>query len=185
MKNKKNVIYVLILLLVVVSGLVFANQEVKNEIKPSPRSSFVTDKKVSLEGKTKWENTPDGIRFKLWENSPAGKKVNVSHDKIRKNLKDFTRMDAVISALSLPPKVDGSSGPKGLMVRIKGEEYMMQFGSKEFQKLNSLKLNDKIVLRSRSAGRSPNHRYLIISGDYIERNGKVIFKRDFSKNDGC
>jgi len=31
MKNKKNVIYALILPLLVVSGLVFANREVKNE----------------------------------------------------------------------------------------------------------------------------------------------------------
>jgi hypothetical protein len=34
MKNKKNVIYALILPLLVVSGLVFANREVKNETKP-------------------------------------------------------------------------------------------------------------------------------------------------------
>lgn len=185
MKNKKNVIYALILPLLVLSGLVFANREVKNETKPSPKPSSITDKKASLEGRTKWENTPDGIRFKMWENSPAGKKVNASHDKIRKNLKNFTNMNAVVTSLSLPPKVDGSSGPKGLMVRINGEDYMMQFGYKDFQKLNSLRVNDKIVLRSRSAGRSPNHRYLIVSGDYIERNGKVLFKREFNKNGGC
>ncbi|HMF71394.1 MAG TPA: hypothetical protein VK616_07950, partial [Flavitalea sp.] len=78
-----------------------------------------------------------------------------------------------------------SSGIKWLIVRINGEEYMMQFSPKDFQQLNSLKVNDKIIVRSRSAGYSPNHPYLIISGDYIERNNKILFKRDFSKNKGC
>ena len=57
----------------------------------------------------------------------------------------------------------------------------MQFIPKDFQKLKSLKVNDKIIVRSRSAGYSYNHPNLIISSDYIARNNKVLFKRDVSK----
>ena len=179
----KKAIYVVILPLVVVSGLVFANRDIKNETKPSPKPLSITDRS-SLDERKLWENTPDGIRFKLWEASAEGKKVNASHDKIRKHLKAFTKMEAVVSSTTF--QRDGkSSGIKWVIVRIDGEEYMMQFIPKDFQQLNSLKVNDKITIRSRSAGRSPNHPYLIVSGDNIERNGKVLFKRDFSKNNGC
>jgi hypothetical protein len=61
----------------------------------------------------------------------------------------------------------------------------MQYSPKDFQQFSSLKVNDKIIVRSGSAGYSPNHPYLIVSGDYIEQNNKVLFKRDFSKNNGC
>lgn len=93
-------------------------------------------------------------------------------------------MEAVISSTTFK-RGGKSSGIKWLIVRIEGEEYMMQFSPKDFQALKSLKVNDKISIRSRSAGRSPNHPYLIVSGDYIERNGKVLFVRKFSLNDGC
>lgn len=184
MKHMKKAIYLLILPLVVVSGLVFANREIKNETKPSPKPLSIADREARLEERKLWENTPDGLRFKLWEVSFEGKKVNASHDKIRKRLKAFTNMKAVVTSTTF--QRDGkSSGIKWLIVRIDGEEYMMQFISKDFQNLKSLKVNDKISVRSRSAGRSPNHPYLILSGDYIERNGKVLLKRDFSKNRGC
>jgi len=93
-------------------------------------------------------------------------------------------MEAVVTSVTFR-RTGKSAGIKWLIVRINSEEYMMQFSPKEFQQLNSLKVNDKIILRSRSAGYSPNHPYLIISGDYIERNSKILFKRDFSKNKGC
>jgi hypothetical protein len=54
----------------------------------------------------------------------------------------------------------------------------------DFPQLPSLKVNDKIVVRSHSGGYSPNYPYFIISGDYVARNGKLIFERKFS-NDGC
>ena len=184
MKYMKKAIYLLILPLLVVSGLVFANREIKNEKRPSSKPSPIAERDAVPEERKLWENTPDGIRFKLWEASPEGKKVRASHDKIRKYIKDFTNMEAVVSSTTF--QRDGkSSGIKWLIVRIDGEEYMMQFSPKDFQKLNSLKVNDKISVRSRSAGYSPNHPYLIVSGDHIERNGKVLFKRDFSKNRGC
>lgn len=190
----KKTIYVLILLLAVVSGLVFsfapfaygsgANREIKNETKPSPKPLSIADRKADLDERKKWEASPDGIKYKEWEVSPEGKKVHASHDKIKKSIKAFTNMEAVVTSVTFQ-RANGKSGPKWLIVRINGEEYMMQFIPKEFEQLKSLKLNDKIIVRSRSAGYSPNHPYLIISGDYIARNNKILFKRDFSKNNGC
>lgn len=191
----KKIIYVLILPLVVVIGLVFnfasfaygsgANREIKNETKTSQKQLSVADRKANLDKRKKWEASPDGIKYKEWEVSPEGKKVHASYDKIKKNIKAFTNMEAVVTSLTFQRANAKSSGPKWLIVKINGEEYMMQFIRKDFQQLNSLKVNDKIIVRSRSAGYSPNHPYLIISGDYIARNNKIFFKRDFSKNNGC
>lgn len=181
----KKTIYFLILSLAVVSGLVFANCEIKNETKPSPKPLSIADRKADLDDRKKWEASPDGIKYKEWEVSPEGKKVHASYDKIKKSIKAFTNMEAVVTSLTFQRANGKSSGPKWLIVRINGEEYMMQFIPKDFQQLNSLKVNDKIIVRSRSAGYSPNHPYLIISGDYIARNNKILFKRDFSKNNGC
>jgi hypothetical protein len=140
------------------SGLVFADREIKDGPvdKPCSKSSSVADKKAGGDARKLWENTPDGIRFKLWENSAAGK------------------MEAVVTSLTFRSK---EKGPKWVIVRIGGEDYMMQYGAKDFQKLNSLKVGDKIIVRSRSAGRSPNHPYLVLSGDYIAGNNKVLFER--------
>jgi len=181
MKNKKNLIYVLILPLVVVSGLVFANREIKKE--PKPLS--VAERKAILDERKKWEASPDGIKYKEWAISPEGKKVYASHDKIKKHLNAFTNMEAVVTSVTFKRANAKSSGPKWLIISINGEKYMMQFTHKEFEQLNSLKVNDKIIVKSHSAGYSPNHPYLIVSGDYIEQNGKVLFERDFSKNNGC
>jgi len=181
----KKTIYFLILLLVVVSGLVFANHEIKNGTKPTPKPLSIADRKARLDEKKKWEASPDGIRYKEWEVSPEGKKVHASHDKIKTYIAAFSNMEAVVTSVTFQRPNAGSSQPKWLIVSINGEEYMMQFIPKEFQQLNSLKVNDKIIIRSRSAGYSPNHPYLIVSGDYIEHNNKILFKRDFSKNKGC
>ena len=191
---KKN-IYVLILPLVVVSVLVFtfgqfanasaANRETINETKPSPKPLSIADRKARLDDRKKWEVSPDGLKYKEWEVSPEGKKVHASYDKIMNHIKAFSNMEAVVTSLTFQRANGKSSGPKWLIVRINGEEYMMQFIPKEFQQLNSLKVNDKIIVRSRSAGFSPNHPYLILSGDYIEHNSKILFKRDLSKNNRC
>jgi hypothetical protein len=181
MKHMKKAIYVLILPLVVVSGLVFANRE----IKPSPKPLSIADRKAALDERKKWEASPDGIKFKEWEVSPEGKKVHASHDKIRKYIKDFSNMEAVVTSVTFQRANAKSSGPKWLIVRINDEEYMMQFSLKDFHQLNSLKVNDKIIVKSHSAGYSSNRPYLIVSGDYIEQNNKILFKRDFSKNNGC
>jgi hypothetical protein len=181
----KKTIYVLILSLAVVSGLVFANREIKNETKPSPKPLSVTERKANLEDRKKWEASPDGIKYKEWEVSPEGKKVYASYDKIKMSIKAFTNMEAVVTSVTFQRANAKSSGPKWLIVSINGEEYMMQFIPKDFEQLKSLKVNDKIIVRSRSAGFSNNHPYLIISGDYIARNNKILFKRDFSKNNRC
>lgn len=185
MKHMKKTISVLILLAVVVSGLVFANRGIKNETKPSQNSLSIADSKTCLNEKEKWEASPDGIKYKEWEDSPEGKKVHASHDKIKNSIKTFTSMEAVVTSLTFQRANAKPSGPKWLIVTINDDDYMMQFSPKDFQQLNSLKVKDTIIVKSRSAGYSSNHPYLIISGDYIEQNNKILFKRDLSKNNGC
>lgn len=143
-KNMKNVIYALILPLVVVSGLVFANRE-------------------------------------------NGQKVLAGAVKIRNHINTSTNMEAVVTSLSLPP--DSRSG-FGVMVKINGYDYILSFGrenSNEFQQLHSLKVNDKIIISSHSVfsvSYTPNYSYPIVSGDYVERDGTIIYKRAPRKG-GC
>ncbi len=117
----------LILLLVVVSGIVFANRDIKND---DPKKS--TRKPLSAAemkaAREKWEATPDGIMYKKWQTSPAGKKVYAGEAKIRKHLSAFTNMDAVVTSLSLPP---GSRLGFGLMVRINDDDYILSFGEEK------------------------------------------------------
>ena len=93
-------------------------------------------------------------------------------------------MEAVVTSLSLPP---GSRLGFGVMARINGDDYIVKFEPEKSQleQLLSLKVNDKIIIKSRSAGFSNNHPYLILSSNYIEHNNKVLFERDLSKNDSC
>ncbi|MBO9672082.1 MAG: hypothetical protein J7577_01455 [Sphingobacteriaceae bacterium] len=175
----KKVIYALILPLVVVSGLVFANREIKKEAfkKPVSRPLTTAERKAALE---KWEASPDGVKFKKWEASPAGKKVYAGVAKIRKQINDYTNMEAVVTSLSLPP---GSLLGFGVMARINGEDYILRF-DKELQQLNSLKVNDKIIIKSHNVSYAPKYAYPIISGEYAERDGKVIYEHAPRKG-GC
>jgi hypothetical protein len=91
---------------------------------------------------------------------------------------------AVVTSVTFK-RENAKSGPKWLIVKIDSEEYMMQFIPKEFKAFSSLKVNDKIIVKSHSASYSHNHPYLILSSDYIEQNNKVLFKRDLTKNKGC
>lgn len=182
-KNMKKVIYALILPLVVVSGLVFANREIKNETskKSTPKPLSAAERKAELK---KWEATPAGIKFKKWEASPEGKKVLAGAAKIRNQISASTNMEAVVTSLSLPP---GSRLGFGVMARINGEDYILSFGlekSNEFQQLHSLKVNDKIIIRSHFVSYAPKYSYPIVSGDYIERDGKIIYKRA-PRTGGC
>src|SRR5688572_28382792 len=127
----KKVIYALILPLVVVSGLVFANSEIKNETskKSAPKPLSAAEMKAE---RKKWY------------------------------------MEAVVT--SLPP---GSRSGFGVMVSINGYNYFLSFGpekSNEFQQLHSLKVNDKIIIRSHSVfdvSFAPKDSYPIILGDYV------------------
>lgn len=185
MKFMKKTIYVLILSLVVIAGLAtFANElNINSEIK---NDTTISSKPLSnLEKRKKWEASPDGIKFNEWKNSPEGKKVQASYDKIKKEIEAYAEMEAVVTSVTFQFPTTNPSSPKWLLVKINGENYMMQFIPEDFEKLNSLKVNDKIIIKSRSAGFSNNHPYLILSSNYIEHNNKVLFERDLSKNDGC
>ena len=180
----KKVIYTLILLLVVVSGIVFANREIKNETskKSTPKPLSAAESKAELE---KWEASPEGIKYKKWETSPEGKKVLAGAAKIRMHTSAITNMEAVVTSLSLPP---GSRLGFGVMVRINDDDYILSFGAEnsdsEFQQLHSLKVNDKIIIRSHSVSWAPKYSYPIVSGDYVERDSKIIYKRAPRKG-GC
>ena len=101
-KNMKKVIYALILPLVVVTGLVYANREIKNETSKNSTLKPLSTAEMKAE-KEKWEATPEGIKYKKWEASPEGKKVLAGAAKIGKQISAFTNMEAVVTSLSLPP----------------------------------------------------------------------------------
>lgn len=179
----KRIIYALFLPMLVVSGLVFANREIKSEtsLKSIPKPLSAAESKSELK---KWEATPDGIMFKKWEASPAGTKVQASIAKIRKSIRDYTNMEGVITSLTLPL---GSRLGFGVMVNIKGDDYFLAFGpdfNNEIEQLHSLKVNDKIIIRSHSVSKAPKYSYPIVSGDFVERDGKIIYKRA-ARNGGC
>ena len=189
----RKIIYALILTLAVVSGLVFANREESpKKTIPKPPSGVPLSAAEMKAGRVKWEASPDGILFKKWEASPAGKKIIYAAAKISKSVKDFTDMEGVVSSLSLP---QGSRLGFGVMVKIDGEDYILAFGieqpgknimnfKSEFEQLRSLKVNDKITIRSHNISKAPKYSYPIVSGDYVERNGIIIYKRTPRKG-GC
>ncbi len=178
----KKFIYALIFPLVVVSGLVFANREIKNETskKSTPKPLSAAEMKA---GRKRWEATPDGIKYKEWESSPEGKKVYAAEAKIRKHISAFTNMEAVVTSLSLPP---GSRLGFGVMVRINGDDYVVKFEPEKSQleQLHSLKVNDKIIIKGHAVSHAPKYSYPIVSGDYVEQASKIIYKRAPRKG-GC
>jgi hypothetical protein len=180
----KKIIYALILLFVVLSGLVFANREIKNETskKSIPKPLSAAEREAS---RKKWEATPDGILFKKWEVSPAGKKVYAAEAKIMKSIRDSNNVEAIVTSLSLPP---GSRLGFGMMVMINGEDYILAFGAEEssknilnfknkYEQLHSLNVYDKIIIRSKSVSHAPKYAYPIVTADYVEQNSKTIYKR--------
>jgi len=178
----KKIIYAVILPLIVVSVVVFANCEIKNETpkKPIPKTLSASERKAELK---KWKASPDGIKHEKWKVSPRGIKVLSSAAKIRKHISSFTNMEAVVTSLSLPP---GSVLGFGMMVRINETDYILRFEPQmsQLQQLQSLKVNEKIILKSHSISYAPKYSYPIVMGDYIERESKVIYKRAPRKG-GC
>ncbi|GAO44633.1 hypothetical protein [Flavihumibacter petaseus] len=179
----KKVIYAVVLLLLVAGGLVFANREKKIETakKLTPKPLSAAEREAE---RKKWEATPEGIKFKKWEASPEGQKVLAGAAKIRKEVSGFTNMEAVVTSLSLPP---GTRLGFAVMASINGDEYILSFGAgkpDEFQQLSSLKVNDRIIIRSHVVSYAPKYAYPIVTGDYAERDKKVIYKRAPRKG-GC
>jgi hypothetical protein len=178
----KRIIYALLLPLIVVSGLVFANREVNNETtkKTVPKPPSAAEKEAAMR---EWEASPEGIKYMKWKASPAGQKVLAGAEKIRKHLNAFTNMEAVVTSLSLPP---GSRLGFGVMARIDGVDYIVKFEPEKSQleQLQSLKVNDKIIIRGRTVSHAPKYAYPIVWGDYVERDSKVIFKR-VPRKGGC
>ena len=161
--------HLLLFSMLMLSNLTFANNESK------------LDNKAALK---KWEATPEGIFFKKWELSAAGKKVYASEARIRKSIKEFSNMEAIVTSLKLPA---GSRLGYGVMVRIKDEDFILSFGpdlKNEFDQIRGLKVNDKITIKSHSVSHAPKYAYPIVAGDYVERDGKLLYKRIPGKG-GC
>lgn len=168
----KKVGYLLLAPVLLIAVLAFTNT--------SPKPKGVTEKNAALK---KWEASPEGIRFKKWEASPAGMKVYASEAKIRKSIKAFSNMEGVVTSLSLP---QGARLGYGMMVKMNGEDFILAFGiesNKEFKQLKALKVNDKIIIKSRAVSHAPKYAYPIVAGDYIERDQKIVYKRP--PNKGC
>ena len=184
MKHLKKILFTLFIVAVVVSSVVVANNDSKKEPTKKALQKPLTAEEMKAARK-KWEASPDGIAYKKWENSPEGKKIDASYEKVKKHFKAFSDMEAVVKSVTFQRENAPSDSPKWLIVEIEGETYMMQFIPKEFELLKSLKVNDKILVRSHSAGFSNNHPYLILSSDYIAKDNKVLFKRAVNKNNRC
>ncbi|WP_026710055.1 hypothetical protein [Flavobacterium filum] len=197
----KKIISISILTLVIVGGLVFsftqfnndkiASNEIKTETSNKSKQKPLSAEEIKAELK-KWEASPDGMAFKKWEASPAGQKVYAAEAKIMPSIKNNTTMEAVVTSLSLP---EGSRLGFGVMVQIEGEDYILSFGieqpgknslnlKREFDLLRMLKVNDKISLKSKNVSHAPKYAYPIVSGDYVEREGEVMYKRTPRKG-GC
>ena len=54
----------------------------------------------------------------------------------------------------------------------------------EFEQLHQLKVNVKIIIRSHNISQAPKYSFPVISGDYVERDNKTIYKRQ-PRKDGC
>jgi hypothetical protein len=164
-------------------GLVFTNHEFKNETskKSILKPLTAAERKAALKI---WEASPDGIMFNKWKASTEGKKVLASAAKISKSVKDSTKMEAVVTSLSLP---SGSRVGFGVMVSINCDDYILSFGlenDNEFEQLHSLKVNDKIIIKSQSVSYAPKYSYPIVAGNYVERDSKIIYKSAPRKG-GC
>lgn len=195
------IISIPILTLVIVGGLVFSftqfnndkitNNEIKTETPKKPKQKPLSAEERKAELK-KWEASPDGMAFKKWETSPVGQKVIAASAKISQPVKNFTPMEAVVTSLSLPP---GSRLGFGMMIAIEGEEYILSFGieqpgnnslnlKREFDLLRMLKVNDKIQIKSHNISKAPKYDFPIIAGDFVEKEGEVIYERTLRKG-GC
>jgi len=178
----KKVVYALIVALVVVSGLVYANRKIKNKPVKVVKSKPLTATDMEKERK-KWEASPDGVMFKGWAFSAAGEKVRAGIDHIKPQINAFTDMEAVVTSLTLPA---GSKLGHGVMVRVNNFDYILTFDAEknQLEQLHQLKVNDKLTIRSRSVFYAPKYAFPIVAAEYVAQGTKVIFKR-IARKDGC
>ena len=187
----KKVIIEVILPLLVASGVVFATLEFGNETSNKSIQKPLSIDQRNAERK-KWEATPAGILYKEWEVSHAGIKVYAAEAKINNSIRNNTNMEGVVTSLSLPK---GAKVGFGVMVRINSDDYILSFGietpgknimnfKSEFDLLRTLKVNDKIIIKSHNVSHAPKYAYPIVKGDFIERDGKIIYQRTPHK-EGC
>lgn len=174
MQNYKRL---LLIILGVMYGVVFIYREIKKE---SPATSIPKPFSVAekIAARKQWEATPAGLMFKKWEASPEGKKVTAGAAKLRAYIGNNANIEGVVTSLSLPA---GSRLGYGVMVRIQDADYILAFGidqKNEFEQLHSLKVNDKIIIRSGDVSKAPKYSYPIVAGDYVERDRKVLYKRE-------
>lgn len=183
----KKIIFLMLSALILVSGILLINRGTSNTniTKPIQGPLSVAESKDIMK---KWEATPAGIFYNEWKASPAGKKVFGSESKIRMSLKEFKNMEGIVTSLSLPP---GSRLGFGIMVKIQGDNFILTIdadnnseNSKDLEQLQSLKVNDKLIIRSHNVSHAPKYAFPIVSGDYIEKDGKMIFQRIPNKG-GC
>ena len=161
----KNVIYVLILPLVLMSGSVFAKPETKTVL-------------------NNWRATADGVKFTQWEASPTGKKIHAGAIKINRAIRGNSSLEGVVTSRTLP---EGSRVGYGFMVKIGGVDYMLAFGAeanKEFDGLRGLQVNDKIIIKSHHVSKAPKYTYPILAATFVVQDQKLIYKRELNKG-GC
>lgn len=178
----KKVVYALIFALVVVSGLVYANREIKNNPVKAVKSKPLTATDMDKERK-RWEASPDGVMFKGWAFSAAGEKVRAGIDYIKPQINAFTDMNVVVTSLDLPA---GSKLGQGIMVRVNNFDYILTFDAdkNQLEQLHKLKVNDRLTIRSRSLFYAPKYAFPIVAAEYVAQGKKVIFKR-IPRKDGC
>ena len=182
----KKIIFLMLSTLLLVSGILLINRNTdSNNTKPIQESLSAAESKAIMK---KWEATPAGIFYNEWKVSPAGKKVFTSESKIRMSLKEFKNMEGMVTSLSLP---QGSRFGLGIMVKIQGDDFILTFdaekngeNAQEIEQLKNLKVNDKLIIRSHNVSHAPKYAFPIVSGDYIEKDGKMIFHRIPNKG-GC
>lgn len=186
----KKIIYVLTLPMVITGGLVFASLTIKKE--DDGKVIRHVSKTESIAERKRWEASPDGLTYNRWKASPVGKKVFASAAKINDEIKNHEELEAVITSLSLPA---GAALGFGMMVKIKGEDFILCFRpedpsknflpyNNEFKHLYGLKVNDKITIKTGNVMHAPKYSFPILWGNYVKLGNSVIY-HSITRNDGC
>lgn len=179
---KKYLIFLLLPLVLLSAFLMTRNAfNKKNAEGSNSKPLSIAEKKVA---KKNWEASSDGVKFKAWLGSEVGKKIHTNALKIQKTIDTKTSVVGIVSSLELPK---GSRLGYGFMVKIDNEEYILAFGPKnpkgldkkqtnEFEQLENLKVNDKIIINGRGVSFAPKYAYAILSSSAIEKDQKVLYK---------